>query len=212
MGTFIHETINLFNETSPYLVFGYLASGLLSVLLERYQRVNSLLTTPGRRPVFLAALIGVPMPLCSCGVLPAALALRKQGASKGTTASFLISVPETDIVSIGMTYALLGPVLAVFRPLAALATAIFTGLAINQIDSPDKPSATPDNTPVSGEKEAETCGSCKSEKPSEPSEAEDKTSAPATAKKNWLYRALHFGFVEMFDDIMVQLLFGFLLA
>jgi HflK protein len=218
MWTVLQEALRILNEAAPYLLFGYLAAGLLSVLLERYQRINTLLAAPGARPVVLAALVGVPMPLCSCSVLPTALALRRQGASKGTTASFLISVPETDIISIVLTYALLGPLFAVFRPLAAVVTAIFTGLVINRIDkSNHSPAAKNDDnnkTPPS----SNSCGCDDASAPKQTAgtgktgDDTAKTGESTAKKRGWLARALHFGFVEMFDDIMIQLLLGILLA
>ena len=128
------ETARIFAESAPYLLMGFGLAGLLHVFLDRNKGFTRLITKPGARSVFLAALFGLPMPLCSCGVLPAALALRRQGASKGATSSFLISVPETDIVSIILTWVLLGPFYAIFRPIAALVTAIVTGLAIDGVE------------------------------------------------------------------------------
>ena len=212
MYTVIREAINILTQAAPYLLFGYLVAGLLSVFLNRYQSINALLGAPGHRPVYLATLFGIPMPLCSCSVLPAALALRRQGVSKGATASFLISVPETDIISIVLTYALLGPLIAVFRPLAALVTAITTGLVVNRIDTSDEERRQPDGTAGSGGGPVDSSGAdeCCGGSASGGSESEASTGAPA--KAGWLRRALRFGFVEMFDDIMVQLLIGILIA
>ncbi len=78
-----------------------------------------------------AALFGAPLPLCSCGVLPAAIGLRRAGASRETTVSFLISTPETSVYSVAVTYALMGPVMAIYRPLAALSSAVFTGIMVS---------------------------------------------------------------------------------
>lgn len=83
--------------------------------------------------VIKAALLGVPLPLCSCGVIPAAAGLRKSGASRGATVSFLISTPETGIDSIAITYALLDPIMTVIRPVAAFITAVFAGTLVNRI-------------------------------------------------------------------------------
>lgn len=83
------------------------------------------------RSVINAFLAGLPLPLCSCGVIPAAMSTRKRGANRGATISFLISTPETGVDSIAVTYALLDPLMAVFRPFAALMTAILAGLADN---------------------------------------------------------------------------------
>ena len=85
-----------------------------------------------------AAVLGAPLPLCSCGVIPAALGLRKAGASKPATASFLVSTPETGVDSISITYALMGPLMAVVRPVAALVSAVSAGLLVAVFDPEDK--------------------------------------------------------------------------
>ena len=92
------------------------------------------------RSVVNAALAGLPLPLCSCGVVPAAMSIRKRGASRGATLSFLISTPDTGVDSIAITYALLDPLMAIFRPLATIVTAVLTGLASNFLieDEPEK--------------------------------------------------------------------------
>jgi len=115
--------IDILGESSPYLILGFALAGVLHVVLTRYPRITAQITGPGRRPVFMAALLGAPMPLCSCSVLPAAMALRRKGASKGATASFLVSVPETDIVSILVTFALIGPFVGVWLSLIAVQSA-----------------------------------------------------------------------------------------
>ena len=83
--------------------------------------------------VFKAALIGIPIPLCSCGVLPAALSLKKHGANNGATTAFMIATPESGVDSIAITYALMGPVMAIARPMAAFFTAVAAGVAENLI-------------------------------------------------------------------------------
>lgn len=183
------EILGIVNESSPYLLLGFGLAGLLHVLLDRLPMITRMMTGQGARPVFMAAALGLPMPLCSCGVLPAALALRKQGASKGATSSFLISVPETDIVSIVLTYALLGPVLAVYRPVASLITAVGTGLFVNAVEQ----RAEPETSPLESDDD-EHCEHC------------------APVRRPWLVRALRFGFIEMFDDIIGRLLFGIAVA
>ncbi|MBW2086759.1 MAG: SO_0444 family Cu/Zn efflux transporter, partial [Deltaproteobacteria bacterium] len=81
--------------------------------------------------VFKAAFLGVPIPLCSCGVLPAAASLKRQGANNGAVTAFLISTPESGVDSIAITYALLDPLMTVVRPVAAFCTAAIAGLAEN---------------------------------------------------------------------------------
>jgi uncharacterized membrane protein YraQ (UPF0718 family) len=114
-------------ESAPFIVFGLVVAGLLHIFLDPAIVARHL--GRGRiRPVVMASVLGVPLPLCSCGVLPAALAIRKQGANDGAVTSFLISTPETGVDSIAITYALLGPIMAVVRPIAAFVSGVVTGL------------------------------------------------------------------------------------
>jgi uncharacterized membrane protein YraQ (UPF0718 family) len=117
-------------EMSPYLLFGFFVAGLLSVLVSQ-KMVERHLGGQGFLPVLKATLFGIPLPLCSCGVIPVAMSLRKHGASKGSTVSFLLSTPQTGVDSILVTYSLLGPVFAIFRPLAALVTGLVGGVLVN---------------------------------------------------------------------------------
>lgn len=121
------ESWALFSSAGLYMLFGLLIAGLMHAFIRK-DRINRYLGGPGIRPILYAALIGVPLPLCSCGVLPAAVGLRKEGASKAATMSFLISTPESGIDSIVVTYALMGPWMAVIRPFAAFVTALCAGL------------------------------------------------------------------------------------
>ena len=109
-----------------YVVFGMQAAGLIHLFISRDWLVKHL-GGRGFGPVLKAALLGAPMPLCSCSVLPAACALRSKGAGRGATVSFLISTPETGIDSIAMTWALIGPLMAIVRPIAAVATGMVAG-------------------------------------------------------------------------------------
>ena len=117
---------DMFLDVAPFLLLGFLIAGLLKVLIPD-DWIARRLGGRGPGPVLKAALLGVPLPLCSCGVIPAAMGLRKQGASRGATLSFLVSTPETGVDSIAVTYAILGPFLAVVRPVAALVTGVFGG-------------------------------------------------------------------------------------
>lgn len=122
-----NNTLGLYLDAAPWLLLGLVAAGLIKAWLP-----DSLLTRwlggTGLWPVTRAALIGAPLPLCSCGVLPAALGLHRGGASRSSTISFLIATPETGVDSIALSYALLGPVMAVVRPIAAILSAIIAGL------------------------------------------------------------------------------------
>ncbi|UCD50763.1 MAG: permease [Phycisphaerales bacterium] len=130
----------VFAEMSPYLLFGFFVAGLLSMLVSR-RMVERHLGGGGILPLFKAAVFGVPLPLCSCGVIPVSMSLHRQGASKGSTISFLLSTPQTGVDSILVTYSLLGPVFAVFRPLVALVTGVVGGLFVNLLGQPNGASA-----------------------------------------------------------------------
>jgi len=124
------ESWRLLQEASIYMLFGILVAGLLRVFLNPGSVVRHL--GRGRfRSVFKAAILGIPIPLCSCGVLPAAASLKKQGANNGATTAFLISTPESGVDSIAMTYALLDPIMTVARPVVAFVTAAVAGVSEN---------------------------------------------------------------------------------
>lgn len=119
-----------FTMAAFYILLGLFISGLIRMFIDQ-ERIARHLGMRNFKSVLWAALFGVPLPLCSCGVIPTAISLRKSGASKGATLAFLISTPETGVDSIALTYALLNPVMAVYRPLAAFMTAMVAGILQN---------------------------------------------------------------------------------
>lgn len=126
----LQEIWIIFKEASVFLLFGYIV-GVTVTLLIPARAILKYLGAGKVKSVFWASLIGVPMPLCSCGVVPTALSLRKQGANKGATVSFLISTPEMDVDTIFFSYALMDGIMATVRPIAAFFTAIAAGIATN---------------------------------------------------------------------------------
>jgi uncharacterized membrane protein YraQ (UPF0718 family) len=135
----------LLNQAAFYILFGLLVGGLLKTFLSPAYVAQHL--GKGRfSSVFKAALLGIPIPLCSCGVLPAAATLKKQGANNGAVAAFLISTPESGVDSISMTWALLDPIMTVARPVSAFISATTAGLLENFI-SFTPPKAEPQATP-----------------------------------------------------------------
>lgn len=122
---------------APYLLFGFLAAGVLSVLISQ-DYVRRHLGGSGWLQSLKAALLGVPLPICSCGVIPLAASLRKHGAGRGATASFLASTPQTGVDSLMVTYALLGWVYAVFRGLVAFISGILCGMAVGAVSPPEE--------------------------------------------------------------------------
>ncbi len=126
----------LLEQASLYILFGLLVGGLLKVFLSPAYVANHL--GSGRfSSVFKAALLGIPIPLCSCGVLPAAASLKKQGANNGATTAFLISTPESGVDSISISWALLDPIMTVARPISAFLSAFVAGIAENFLNPPN---------------------------------------------------------------------------
>ena len=130
---FLREMWVLCLVMAPYLLLGMLVSGLISIFIDS-SFIFKHIGQKNAGSVLKSTLFGIPLPLCSCGVIPVAATLRESGASKGATVSFLVSTPQTGVDSIFLTYGMLGPVIALFRPLAALASGFFSGIVINNFD------------------------------------------------------------------------------
>ncbi len=134
LGEFAREALieswSVFLAMAPYLLVGFALAGIVRLVLKP-ERVVPTLGGNNLRSVAWAALIGAPLPLCSCSVIPVALSLRKAGASKGATSAFTVSTPETGVDSIAVTWALLDPLLTIARPIGALISAIASGSAVN---------------------------------------------------------------------------------
>jgi len=137
MNEIIINFINLFIESAPYLLIGLLLAGIIRILVPD-KWINKALGK--NSSVVTAALIGTPVPLCSCSVIPAAMGIRRAGASKASTASFMVATPETGVDSIGVTMALMGPIMAIVRPIAAILSAITAGLLVRwwDVETPPK--------------------------------------------------------------------------
>lgn len=176
------------SEMSPYLLFGFFVAGILSVWISP-KLVERHLGGRGIWPVVKAAAFGVPLPLCSCGVIPVSASLRRHGASRGATTSFLISTPQTGIDSILVTFSLLGGVYAVFRPIAALISGIVAGSLVSLFER-NGPAAEAEPPP------AETC--------QEP--------CCAGGEPNRMVRAMKYGFGTLPRDIGRALLLGLIVA
>ncbi|MBW2603121.1 MAG: SO_0444 family Cu/Zn efflux transporter [Deltaproteobacteria bacterium] len=188
----------VFYESALYMLFGFFIAGILYAFIKP-ETVGRYLGKGKVRPVFLAALAGIPIPLCSCGVLPAAAGLKRQGANNGATMSFLISTPESGIDSIPLTFALLDPIIALIRPVAAFITAIVTGLFENVL-LPSKSSS--DRIP---EVVCQGSGCCNST----PGTRTEPVKKPFFEK---IVSGLKFAFVDLLGDIGKWFLLGIILA
>lgn len=129
---FFISLLAIVNEMSPYILLGFFVAGLLNAFVKPEMMAHHL-AGHGLKPVIKAAILGIPLPLCSCGVLPTAVSLKRQGASKGATTSFLIATPQTGVDSIAATYSLLGLPFAILRPIAALIGSVFGGSMVNSL-------------------------------------------------------------------------------
>lgn len=134
---FFYSLFSIVNEMSPYILLGFIIAGFLHVFVKP-QMMARHLAGGGTMPVVKAALLGIPLPLCSCGVLPTAVSLRRQGASKGAVTSFLIATPQTGVDSIAATYSLLGLPFALLRPVGALLGAMLGGVGVQKFDKSDE--------------------------------------------------------------------------
>ena len=120
-------------EMAPYLLIGFFFAGLLHLLFPK-KKVRQYMGSSSLGSITNAAIFGIPLPLCSCGVIPTSVAFYRHGASKPSTVSFLISTPQTGVDSILVTYSLLGLPFAIVRPIVALVTGIFGGLLTARVD------------------------------------------------------------------------------
>lgn len=179
---YLLEFWELTAEMAPYLLFGFLFAGILHIYLQK-EKVGRMLNGNTSRAVLNATLLGIPLPLCSCGVIPAGLSFHKNGASKGSTVSFLISTPQTGIDSILVTYSLLGLPFALIRPIVALFTGVAGGVLANKIEK---------GTTV------------------QPAKAKDKYAGLTFIQK--VKKVFEYGFIEFIQDISKWLVIGLALA
>ena len=153
LGLFLLEIWSLCLQMSPFLLMGMFVSGLISIYVDS-RLILKHIGSKNFLSILKSTVLGIPVPLCSCGVIPVAATLRDSGASKGSTVSFLVSTPQTGVDSIFLTYGMLGPVFALFRPLAAFVSGIFSGMVINSFDDdthhhlPDPDDAPNDKKPL----------------------------------------------------------------
>ncbi len=183
---FFNALLVVAGTMSPYLLLGFLIAGVLHVFVPKtfYARY---LSSDNKLSVLWAAFLGVPLPLCSCGVIPTSVGLKNEGASKGAVASFLIATPQTGIDSILATFSLMGLGFAVVRPVAALVTGICGGLLINRFAGGN------DN----GDRMSAVVSQCQHER---------------QKKGQRLWRVFKYAYFDMIQDIGLRLVIGLLVA
>ncbi|TFG38802.1 MAG: hypothetical protein E4H44_03260 [Candidatus Aminicenantes bacterium] len=191
--TFAAASWSVFGAMAPYLLLGFLVAGVLSVVISP-EWVERHLGGKGLAQVFKASLFGVPLPLCSCGVIPVAASLRRHGAGKGATTAFLLSTPQTGVDSIAVTYGLLGPFLAVVRPVSALITGVFGGSLVQAFDHEDDSAEA--NRSSNADASCCSAGDCDE----------------GTGRRSKLVQALTYGLVTLPRDIGRALVIGVLIS
>jgi uncharacterized membrane protein YraQ (UPF0718 family)/copper chaperone CopZ len=213
---FFIDFIDILNEMSPYLMLGFFFAGVLKVAFPQ-RFIDRYLGQRTARSVLNASLIGIPLPLCSCGVIPTGISFYKSGASKGSSVSFLISTPQTGVDSILVTYSLLGLPFALMRPIIALLTGLMGGLLANRYDKKENGESVKPGTDLS--LAAEACCSNSNCKDNNQEKKEDCgcngsscSSSQNTKKHSAFYTMFKYAFVDFLQDISKWLIIGLLLA
>ena len=215
----VSNFIALTLDASPWLLLGLLIAGLMKAWLPA--KLLSKHLGHGDSAIIKAALVGAPLPLCSCGVIPVATELKRSGASSPATSSFLVATPETGVDSITVSYAMLGPVFAIFRPVSAVISAIATGFLVKTA----KPLSTPE---VNSEQTQSSCchskskakvqeeavskpstSCCSSTQSSQATQAPDKTEKSAIEKTTL---GVKYALTQLIDDLVKWLLVGLIFA
>lgn len=223
MNKFLHNLLDLSLEAAPWLALGLVATALIRALVPD-EVMKKWIGGRGFGSVLRASIVGAPLPLCSCGVIPAAVGLRRQGASPGATASFLVATPETGVDSLAISYAMLGPFLTIVRPIAAVVSAVATGLAVQAVAvkravasvagagggtvAVSIAGSNTDPSPISMTADDGCCdgGGCCS------SDADGKPSDQKGPLRERLAEGMRFATSQLLDDIALWIVVGLLIA
>lgn len=197
--TIFKHIYDIFIEISPFLLLGLFFVGLLHIFFSK-EFIIKHIGKDNVGSIVKASVLGVPLPLCSCGVIPTAIYMAKNGASKGAVISFLISTPQTGIDSIMATYGMLGWVFAIYRPLIAFVSGILGGIIVNIFSKEPMTIA----LEASNNVEVPTCssGSCNS----------SSCSTAPEKKQSVFMKFYHYAFVEFLDDIAVHFIIGIIIS
>jgi HflK protein len=207
----------ILEEASVYLLVGFLLAGVLAVLVPR-QLLTRLVGTGKVKSVLWGSVLGAPLPLCSCGVLPTAVGLRKEGATPGATVAFLVATPETGADSISLTYALTDPLMTVFRPIAGVLTAIVAGILTNLFGVTERPAGVDvvnapadDGDQGHGHGHAHDHGHDHDHHHAEFPQAPT-AGGPRRAIVGTVSRIMRYGFRDLLDDVAWWLVLGLVLS
>lgn len=207
---FINAFLDVFLDMSLYMLIGMVLTGVLSVVMKK-QMVARHLGKKARLPAVKAAAFGVPLPLCSCGVLPTTVYLSQNGASTSAVMSFLISTPQTGVDSIIATFGMMGAVFAIYRPIVAFISGVAGGSLIQKIagnkrlDGADLPEDTCGGSDCEPESSCCSGDSCESEQPMD-------SGTEKLPIKEKLKKMFNYAFVEFVDDIALHFVVGVIIA
>lgn len=185
MQNFSNSLIRVFLEMSPYLLLGFFIAGILNELFKG-TKLKKFIGGRNFLSILYASVLGVPLPLCSCGVIPTGISLHKSGASKGSSVSFMISTPQIGVDSILVTWSLIGLPFAILRPVAAFITGVVGGVVTNVVEKETPQEKTSSKEEKKGEKER-------------------------TLLQKF-YAAMKYAFVDFLDDISFWLFIGLIAA
>jgi len=206
---FLTTLAELSNAMAPYILFGLLFAGILHELVPD-TLVTRHLGSESVGSVIKATLFGVPLPVCSCGVIPLATSIKKSGASRGATLSFLISTPITGVDSILATYGMFGWAFTLYRIATSMVIAMAAGVLTNYMDKEEKqPKPLFSAAPASGfsmaplRSKADEEGSC----------CASGSCCENNQKRGFsLKAALRYAFVTLLGDIAKPLFWGLVIG
>ncbi len=213
---FFNALVDLSNAMAPYILFGLIFAGILHELVPE-TLVTKHLGKENIWSVIKSTIFGIPLPVCSCGVIPLATSIKKSGASKGATLSFLISTPITGVDSIMATYGIFGWIFTIYRALTSMVIAMMAGILTNFFDKEEeKPKpAFSINTSTSFGLSPKVGLSSISPKSSEGSCCSSNTSCCSSAgakKENFIVRVYNYAFGTLLKDIAKPLFWGLILG
>ncbi len=208
---FLHSLIELSNAMAPYILFGLVFAGILHEIVPQTLVTKHL----GKENIFSvikATLFGIPLPVCSCGVIPLATSIKKSGASKGATLSFLISTPITGVDSILATYGMFGWIFTLYRIFTSIIIAMVSGIITNFFEKEEetKKSIVPKFSFTNNAKPSNISLNSFSKTPN--SIKFNKTTPKTPVKKFSLEKALKYSFLSLLQDISKPLFWGLILG
>ena len=222
---FLNALVDLSNAMAPYILFGLIFAGVLHELVPE-TLVTKHLGKENIWSVIKSTIFGIPLPVCSCGVIPLATSIKKSGASKGATLSFLISTPITGVDSIMATYGIFGWIFTIYRAITSMIIAMVAGILTNFLDKEEEKTKSAFNlTPNVGVTSVSTQSSISTSFGLSPTVGATSVSAQSCCssetsccssngakKENFIVRVYNYAFGTLLKDIAQPLFWGLILG